>query len=233
MPLAVGAFDDGSLLVRRYLYDPGSRSGLRRMQHAYQRYSPDGMLLDSVGAFAGAEVYSTASGNRSLLASAPFGRSSSLAVHGDRVFVGVNDTYEIRVLGTDGTLETLIRRPIMNPAVAEEDVAGYRDILREEAVQWGPALEEIQREMVFPETMPAFGKIMVDATGCLWVADCDWHEDDDQYRWAVFDPDGRLLGKVAVPNGGSVREIGADYVLGVWRDELDVEQVRLYRLSKD
>jgi hypothetical protein len=41
-----------------------------------------------------------------------------------------------------------------------------------------------------------------------------------------------LLGQVETPTRGRLLQIGSDFVLGVWRDELDVEQVRLYRLLK-
>jgi hypothetical protein len=34
-----------------------------------------------------------------------------------------------------------------------------------------------------------------------------------------------------MPEGLSVAAIGRDYVAGVWRDELDVEYVRLYRIT--
>ena len=48
----------------------------------------------------------------------------------------------------------------------------------------------------------------------------------------VFDPDGIWLGTVATPRGLRVTEIGTDYVVGVWRDELDVEYIRVYDLEK-
>jgi hypothetical protein len=46
----------------------------------------------------------------------------------------------------------------------------------------------------------------------------------DPEKWWVFDPDGRLLGTVGVPAGLVVLPIGRDRVLGLWRDELDVER---------
>jgi hypothetical protein len=55
---------------------------------------------------------------------------------------------------------------------------------------------------------------------------------DEPPRWIVFDSDGRWLGAVEVPPNGRVSEIGADYVLGVWRDELDVERVQMFELIK-
>jgi hypothetical protein len=43
---------------------------------------------------------------------------------------------------------------------------------------------------------------------------------------------GELLVVVAVPPGFHVYEIGNDYVLGRWRDEWDVEHIRLHQLMK-
>ena len=43
---------------------------------------------------------------------------------------------------------------------------------------------------------------------------------------------GRWLGDIETPPNGRVWDIGNDYVLGVWQDELDVQQVRMYRLVK-
>ena len=57
----------------------------------------------------------------------------------------------------------------------------------------------------------------------------------------VHAPDGTWMGSVALPPGlerGFIQyqapymEIGADYVLGVWKDELDVQYVRVYRVNK-
>ena len=48
----------------------------------------------------------------------------------------------------------------------------------------------------------------------------------------MFDTEGRWLGMVETPRQFTVNEIGADYVLGVWLDDLDVQHVRMYRLEK-
>jgi hypothetical protein len=49
----------------------------------------------------------------------------------------------------------------------------------------------------------------------------------------VFDPEGVWLGTVEVPPGLRIYEIGPDYMLGRWDDELGVEHIRSYRLIKD
>jgi hypothetical protein len=51
-------------------------------------------------------------------------------------------------------------------------------------------------------------------------------------RWSVFTPEGRWLGTARTPAGLRVTEIGADYVLGVAVDSLDVESVRLHAIVK-
>ncbi|MDH4351604.1 MAG: hypothetical protein OEW56_10685 [Gemmatimonadota bacterium] len=78
--------------------------------------------------------------------------------------------------------------------------------------------------------MPPHQEFRLDAGGNLWVA--YYRLEEEPVRWAVFDPDGRWLGDIEAPSNGGVWDIGNDYVLGVWRDDLGVEQVRMYRLAK-
>ncbi len=80
-----------------------------------------------------------------------------------------------------------------------------------------------------PDVAPAFGPVQVDPSGRVWLAEyqavttrsCDW---------MVFSPDGHLLGRVEVPTGLQIHEIGDDYLLGVQRDEFDVPYVLRFQL---
>ena len=63
----------------------------------------------------------------------------------------------------------------------------------------------------------------------------------DEARWTipaptglhdVFRPDGVYLGTVKLPHDLRIAEIGPDYVLGMARDDLDVEYVRMYGLDR-
>jgi hypothetical protein len=47
----------------------------------------------------------------------------------------------------------------------------------------------------------------------------------------VFDVDGRRIATVELPERFNLMDAGADYVLGVWRDDLDVEHVQAFELS--
>ena len=50
--------------------------------------------------------------------------------------------------------------------------------------------------------------------------------------WTVFDSAGQMHGSLTMPAGVSVLQIGTDYVIGRWRDDLDVEHVRVYGIVK-
>ena len=41
-----------------------------------------------------------------------------------------------------------------------------------------------------------------------------------------------MVARLAMPDGLTVTDIGGDYVLGVERDEMDVQFLRLYGLSR-
>ena len=51
-------------------------------------------------------------------------------------------------------------------------------------------------------------------------------------RWLIFDTDGQLEATLDAPVGHTMLEIGEDYVLAVWKDELDVEYVRMFGLER-
>ena len=48
--------------------------------------------------------------------------------------------------------------------------------------------------------------------------------------WSVFEPTGQLRAEVTMPPKFRPYDIGADFVLGVIRDDLDVERIHMYRL---
>jgi hypothetical protein len=50
--------------------------------------------------------------------------------------------------------------------------------------------------------------------------------------WTVFSSEGVLLGAMTLPDRFKVLEIGVDEILGIWRDELDAEVIRVYRILK-
>ena len=94
--------------------------------------------------------------------------------------------------------------------------------------------------------------LFLDELGYMWVRRGPSPLDGDQARvlevagaddtrWTipapsglhdVFRPDGVYLGTVKLPHDLDVTEIGPDYVLGIVRDELDIQYVWLYGLDR-
>ena len=243
--VGVGVFADGTILGRQFVFDRDNspEQGLRydRINVVYGRNLREGELLNSIGEFLWrfglSEVVSRTRDpstgvayQSGIFSDAPFGRAATTVAFGDNLYHGSSETYEIRVISKTGSLSRIIRRPIPNPPVTERDREEFRDYFVEDGDDWS---RRRVRDLVFPETKPAYGDFIVDALGNIWVAEFSMGHDDRAGIWNVFDRDGRWLGTVRVPPGGRYIEIGADHVLGRWRTELDVEQVRMYRLLKD
>ena len=162
-----------------------------------------------------------------------FGRSTTLRASGDRVYVATNDTYDIKILDIDGVLRTIVRRHHPAVLVTDDDMDRVRTE-RLEGIQGDDTRQRVAdvfEEMPIPETFPAYSDIRLDALGNLWVEEYD-RPGDERGAWAVFDVHGTWLGPVEFPLGFDPLDIGADYVLGRWRDELDVDHVQLYELRK-
>ena len=239
---ASGGFSDGSILGFEFVFDrTAPPDGLHRsdMRFLYRRYSREGDVMDSLGVFLQSESIRESTtitnpttgetGRGMMSSSAPFGLSGTTTARGDFLYHGTGGSYEIQQFTREGALARLIRRPIPNPAVTESDKDLFREDWLEDAGDW-------QRSRVldlkFPDTKPAYGRFRVYALGNLWVEDYSIGRKHKTGVWTVFDPEGRMLGTVQVDRGLAVTAIGDDYVMGVWRSEFDVEQVRVYRLTK-
>jgi hypothetical protein len=83
-----------------------------------------------------------------------------------------------------------------------------------------------------PELLPAYGEIYADELGCLWVEEYRSRASHDPHRFTIFDAEGRLAGSLVVPPSFEIVEIGEDYLLGTWWDDLDVEYLRVYGLTR-
>ena len=85
-------------------------------------------------------------------------------------------------------------------------------------------------EMSLPKIMPVFARLLVDEVGWLW-AELYRFDVRQPVRWLVFGPNGEGLGSVDMPPDLDVRQIGGDFVLGVWRDVHGVEYARRHALT--
>ncbi len=165
------------------------------------------------------------------------GREPVWASWGDLTVVGNTGRYEVRAFGADGSLARIVRRDHIPRPPTQGDVAAYieqRVASNIRATESEQAQSRRQYQTVpVAEYFPAFESIMRDALDHLWVEEYEVPgEERPGSLWAVFDPEGQVLGFVETPEGLWIFEIGEDYILGRTLDELNVEYVQLWPLER-
>jgi hypothetical protein len=231
LPIPIDLFSNGMLLVELDLRERNRVSGLYRDSVMLLTYSVEGELGDTIGRFPDDETYYLIEQDRITSLPRPFGLESQREVAGERLYFGASDSYEIQVFRYEGALERIVRRLVPNPPLEQAMADEYHEGLAERQARMSPAFRQLSEEAELPTTKPAYSRILVDPGENIWVADYPSHG-DEQSLWNVFDPEGKWLGTVETPYGGYIFQIGEDFLLGVWVDELGVEQVRLYRIER-
>ncbi|MGD2121159.1 MAG: hypothetical protein PVJ76_05415 [Gemmatimonadota bacterium] len=146
-----------------------------------------------------------------------------LLVHGPdfrvRVFEG---SRLVTILGVDRS-----PRP-----VSDSHRAAYRSFVEETVPERGR--EDVLATLDHPELpdqLPGYGGVLAAADGTVW-AKVYTPDPLASETWEVFDLGGEFLGQVRPPRGFRLMAIAEDGLAGVWRDELGVEYVRVYRLNR-
>jgi hypothetical protein len=222
---------DGSVLLRLITSRGEIPQGLVRDSFTLGRRAADGETRVRMGPFPGGEsLYQTVGGGGFSVIARAFGTCSCAAPAEDGFFRGSGEDARVVFHGADGAERMHLRWPGTRRPVTASDVAGYREreIARYSDRAW---IEQLVGIMEYPAQMPVYDALRTDAEGNLWVRA---YEPDSAHpsRWWVFSGEGRLLGTVTTPSQLVVQEIGTDYVVGVWRDEMDVQYVHRYTLHK-
>ena len=225
-----GRFSDNSFLARPNNQCPGSYQGVGRGEDAWLRVSDEGVRLDTIAVLPGGECFL---GDDELGGRIMFGRTTTVLAHSDRLYVGTADTWQIDVYDLGGTLRQRIRRAHEPRPVTQADLeARQQELLdRVQSEERRRSLRRRFESVPHAESLPPYDLLMADAADNLWIREYA-SPLDTVARWSVFEPHGRFLGMVEMAPEFRPHDIGADYVLGVWKDELDVESVRLYDLIK-
>jgi hypothetical protein len=178
-----------------------------------------------------------------------FGPRGSISGSANGIFYGWSEDFAISEFNMEGVLSRVISRAWQPVPVTAEDKEWWLS-LRDTLVElWGndsPGFKRAYREqtgiMVFPEHLAPFDQLLVERTEHLWVRNAHPRYDrafasfrvrfPHEHTWDVFDPEGRWVTTLTLPASFRVHDIGEDYILGVWQDELDVPYVRMYGLDR-
>ena len=169
-----------------------------------------------------------------------------------KILYSRDDAYRIEVWDfLSGALSMIIER-VGAPRIA------LTEFQIELALRWGPNHPDVRSKLradderfSVPDSISIVGDYYFDDLGFLWVLRAPVGDDEgvlievdgpdgspmgtmriSSGLHDVFRSDGRYLGTVRMPHGLEKDEIGPDYVLGVTRDDLGVEFVRMFRLDR-
>ena len=198
------------------------------------RVTRDGSSVDTLGEIVGEEWYKIGKLRQGLtIHAAPFARTTQVAWNRDRFFVGETGRPEVEVYRLDGALVQIVRWEAEPTPVTGDD----HDVFRDEVLNGltrpnrRPDYERWLAAVPYPESKPFFRELAADPSGHLWVQ--PWERgSEDRNRWLVFAPSGRLTAEVEVPAAHTILDLGTDYAVTVWKDDLDLEYVRIYHVSR-
>ena len=167
---------------------------------------------------------------------APFTPRSSAATAAGAAFIARGSPAEVLEYDVEGELLRVFRIEGFGRPVTQAMIDAFIDLEHSRRpVRYGPlnrrSWYRIYESIGLPDTLPAFQALQLDELGWLWAEVYDF--DPAQPReWVVFDEEGRAHGTVRTPPGLEVEWIGRDAILGVWKDEFDVEYVHRYPLDR-
>ncbi len=126
---------------------------------------------------------------------------------------------------------TLLTEELLEPVEAYERMIGWLNYEVSDA-----RLEEIIQEnmaryrAMIGQPVPLFGTPFADADGNIWLPSYRPAYPEEGSPYTVVSPDGEWLGQVETPPRFRILDVTGALVLGVLRDELDIENVSVYEL---
>ena len=246
LAIPVGVFPDGTVLAMAQAFRVNQGpTGVYRDTAAYVTFGPDGATLDTVMRMPGIDMEQVVMNfqGREFTAPSPvpLGRISMVAARAGWIAAARNDRYEIELHDRAGGLKKLVRVLVDPTPVTEADQAAHRKEQLEAlanapgmAAVPEPLKEQMRKriaEAKYPATYPYVLDMRFDPDGTLWAAEVQ-RAGVTARKYALFDSAGTLLGRVVMPDRFTPFWVGRDAVAGVWKDEDDVEHVRVYGLRK-
>ena len=200
------------------------------------RFDPNTRVADTVGSYDMARFVPEEGPEN------PFMPSGEEAAAQGRFVIARTDLAEIKWLSPDGALLQIVRWSPERRYPAEEDLDLFLDGLRLDLRRMNPQLggaslesminSQLSRyEIMADEPLPLFSILHGDDEGRVWLA----HYDPARNRagvpgYTVIGPDGEWLGVLESPASFRLLDVAGGRVLGVFKDDLDVEHVVVYEL---
>lgn len=250
-PSVLGCNGERLVAWTQYAPDP-RREGAYPMMGMLSSYNLAGEYSDSIGEFP-MEDQTWRRGPEGMgYRPTPYGRRLRFAISESSLATGNGDSFQIELRDLAGALRQVLRAPHLQRPLDQKEIHRFRElVLPDPGVSRD--LDTMLTARNMPATIPAFSALLFDTVGNLWVREYDFADATaffdralsrriggsgqrtmrvPTHRWHIFDSRGSLLGPLTLPRNFDLREVGDDWILGVWRAEDDVEHVRMYRLVR-
>ena len=246
IPMRFDMTDDGLLVSQRRQMNFGDPDAETSPTDMILEQQYDGVVVDTVLTPKRGGTFEMSSGGPRITLFAPEPQWTVLS--DNRLAYASNDEYRINVYGSDGGLQQIIAFPFERRPVTERDQETVKRVIRQIWEENGvppQAMDQMMSSMSFAEFWPAFTQMRSGPQGTLWVQHIrdlssmsdeeleDWNPQSDSGapEWDVFEADGRYGGTITLPDRFTPWSIEGDRIYGTFRDDFDVEYVRVYRLD--
>lgn len=225
-----GVHGDGSMVATGFArMGDQPPDGRLRLPSPAARYRPDGSLAGTLPVEVSNDMYYESIGGGFRFFTPIFPLSTRLLAGSGSLVEASNDTWELRIRDPSGELTGIVRRSL--------SPAPITDALRRRVIQatlddqpTGPGRDDYRRAlegMSVPDHLPAYDRVAVDRLDRIWVEDYEPEPEGREATWTVLGPDGGFVARVLTSRRLEPMDIGEDWVLGVLRDDFDVETVVL------
>lgn len=237
IPGAMARLADGSYIATQGLAPPEKRSDFRGVidfEGLVLRRAPGNTVYDTIvrGVKAGQSLVVPA-GQAWRQSPFPFGRSAQIAVGRTRIYYGSTHGTELGIYDQDGRRVGTARIRGSGRSLTNADIEKWieTEVEKRRTQQAKVDARNDLKQIPNNARTPEFAALKVDDTGNLWVRAYGppW---DPSPTWDVYTVDGRPLARVRMPAKFEPMHIGRDFVLGVSKDEFDVEHIELLPLRK-
>jgi hypothetical protein len=227
---------NGDLIVRLISKTSDLPAGRFRPPTGALRVAADESAIDTVLFFRDTEQLFVRLPKGSFPLAPPLARRTTIAIQPNeaRLCPGEQAEPEIVCFEPEGT-RVVVRWEAEKIPVRPDDPAlrSWRDSMTE---LYGQKMmtedaDRILSQVSLPAEYPPYTDHVIDRAGYLWVKTPVVDSNAGVDRYLVFTPTGQQVGPVSVPPV-RILEIGDDYLVGVDRDEFEVQYIKLFRVAR-
>ncbi len=229
----LGSLRNGDLLLASlYLEHRPAQNEIIPERWLVGRFGPEGEFRGSAGELRG--MFRT---RRTPL---PFTPVPRVAVRGDSVWVAEGYDPQLQLRNAAGQVVRTIELPWRVRLAGNQWSQLEANVRERKNTLQLELLEEIPR----PDQVPTIGGVLLDDRGFLWVKEYDpsldsiWLKRGDALNigpggsWRIMSPAGAWVARVRMPANLMPLDVVGNRVLGVARDDLDVEHVVVHSISR-